>query len=73
MICRFNMYIQDKLLRERLKKMLKTRTKSKIVNEIKQGEVKFHQYSLDNFLNGKDINISTFKKLEKYVLANETN
>ena len=67
------MYIQDKLLREKLKKMLKTRTKSKIVNEIKQGETKFHQYSLDNFLNGKDINISTFKKLEKYVLAHQTN
>jgi len=73
MICHFSMYIQDKLLRETLKKMLKTRTKSKIVNEIKQGKVKFHQYSLDNFLNGKDINISTFKKLEKYVLENENN
>ena len=67
------MYIQDKLLRQRLKKLLKTRTKSKIVKEIKQGDVKFHQYNLDNFLKGKDINISTLKKLEMYVLANETN
>lgn len=63
------MYVQDDLIRKKLKELLKTRTKNEIVQAIKKTGVKFHQYNLDKFLQQKDINISTLKKLEYYVIS----
>lgn len=65
------MYVQDDLIRKKLKELLKTRTKNEIVQSIKQTGVKFHQYNLDRFLQKKDINITTLKKLESYVISME--
>lgn len=65
------MYVQDDLIRKKIRQLLKTRTKNEIVQAIKKTNVKFHQYNLDKFLQSKDINISTLKKLEKYVISME--
>lgn len=65
------MYIQDDLIRDKLTKLLENRTKNEIVQTIKQTGLKFHQYNLDRFLQKKDINLSTLKKLEKYIISME--
>lgn len=65
------MYINDSVLREKLLEMLKTRTKNEIVQAIKANGFKFHQFQIDKFLQGKDVNIGTLKKIEKYVLIHE--
>jgi len=65
------MYINDYELREKLLEMLKTRSKNEIVQSIKAKGFKFHQFQIDKFLQKKDVNISTLKKIEKYVLTEE--
>ena len=65
------MYINDSVLREKLLELLKTRTKNEIVQSIKANGLKFHQFQIDKFLQGKDVNMSTLKKIEKYVLIQE--
>jgi hypothetical protein len=65
------MYINDYELRKKLLELLKTRTKNEIVQSIKANGFKFHQFQIDKFLLKKDVNISTLKKIEKYVLTEE--
>jgi len=65
------MYINDYELRKKLLELLKTRTKNEIVQSIKANGFKFHQLQIDKFLLKKDVNISTLKKIEKYVLTEE--
>lgn len=64
------MYIQDDKLRERLKEILKTKTKNSVVFEIKAYGYKFQQYHLDNFLNCKPVNLETLKKIDMFVQNN---
>jgi hypothetical protein len=61
------MFIQDEALRRGLKDLLKTRTRNQIVIEIKERTGKFHHFQINNFLNGKDVNLSTLVKLDEYL------
>jgi hypothetical protein len=61
------MFIQDEALRRGLKDLLKTRNRNQIVNEIKEKTGKFHHFQINNFLNGKDVNLSTLIKLDEYL------
>jgi hypothetical protein len=61
------MFIQDEALRRGIKDLLKTRTRNQIVTEIKEKTGKFHQFQINNFLNGKDVNLSTLIKLDEYL------
>lgn len=63
-------YIKDEELRIAIRDILKTRTKNKIVSTIKTGNEKFHQYTLDKFLNGAPVSLDTLLKLQKYVIDN---
>ena len=60
------MLINDDELRKQLREFLKTRTRNSIVKEIKEKHGKFHQYQIDNFLNKKDVTLSTAIKLDEY-------
>ncbi len=64
------MYINDIGLRRDLQKILINKTRNKIVLEIKSKGLKFHQYHIDRFIEGKPISLSTLKKIEDYVLTN---
>lgn len=62
------MYIDDTELRNKLKELLRTKTRNQIVQDIKSKTGKFHQYQVDKFLQGKDITLSTAIKLDEYIL-----
>jgi len=62
------MYIDDTQLRNKLKELLRTKTRNQIVQDIKSKTGKFHQYQIDKFLQGKDITLSTAIKLDEYIL-----
>jgi hypothetical protein len=62
------MYIDDTQLRNKLKELLRTKTRNQIVQDIKSKTGKFHQYQVDKFLQGKDITLSTAIKLDEYIL-----
>lgn len=64
------MYIQDDKLRDRLKVILKDKSKNSVVFEIKSYGYKFQQYHLDNFLNEKPVNLETLKKIDMFVQNN---
>ena len=66
-IYRFDMYIQDEQLRNEVKKLLAFKTRNKIVKEIQSKGNKFHFFQLTNFLEGKDVSLSTLKKIDEYV------
>ena len=61
------MLIDDYNLRACLLEALKTRTRNQVVKEIKGRGEKFHQYNIDRFLQGKDVNLETAKKIDKYI------
>jgi hypothetical protein len=61
------MFIQDEALRRGLKELLKTRTRNQIVTEIKERTGKFHHFQINNFLDGKDVALSTLIKLDEYL------
>ena len=64
------MYIQDHELRLELNKILAFKKRNQVVKEIKSKGFKFHFFQLTNFLEGKDISLSTLKKIDCYVNKN---
>lgn len=66
-IYHFDMYIQDEQLRTEVKKLLAFKTRNKIVKEIQSKGNKFHFFQLTNFLEGKDVSLSTLKKIDCFV------
>ena len=66
-IYRFDMHIQDEKLRNEVKKILGLKTRNKIVKEIQDKGNKFHFFQLTNFLEGKDVSLSTLKKIDCFV------
>ena len=61
------MLIQDEQLRVELRKILTTQKRNQVVREIQEQKTKFHFFQLTNFLQGKDVSLSTLKKIDKYV------
>jgi len=61
------MYIDDLSLRKQLQRILLVKTRNRIVQEIKLSGNKMHSFQLDNFLNGKDVTLSTLNKIDTYV------
>lgn len=71
MISRSDMFINDVQLRKALVRIMLTKTRNQIVNEIKETGNKFHQYNIDRFIQGKPVSIETLKKLDNYVNKNQ--
>ncbi len=67
MTYRFDMYIQDEQLRTEVKNILRLKTRNSIVKEIQDKGNKFHFFQLTNFLQGKDVSLSTLKKIDYFV------
>ena len=63
----FDMYIQDEQLRSEVKKLLAFKTRNSIVKKIQDKGSKFHFFQLTNFLEGKDVSLSTLKKIDYFV------
>jgi hypothetical protein len=63
----FDMYIQDEQLRTEIKKILAFKKRNSIVKEIQDNGNKFHFFQLTNFLEGKDVSLSTLKKIDCFV------
>jgi hypothetical protein len=61
------MYIQDEQLRTEVKNILRLKTRNSIVKEIQDKGNKFHFFQLTNFLEGKDVSLSTLKKIDYFV------
>jgi len=61
------MYIQDEQLRTEVKKLLASKTRNSIVKKIQDKGNKFHFFQLTNFLQGKDVSLSTLKKIDYFV------
>jgi hypothetical protein len=61
------MYIQDEQLRIEVKNILRLKTRNSIVKEIQDKGNKFHFFQLTNFLEGKDVSLSTLKKIDYFV------
>jgi hypothetical protein len=64
------MYIQDEQLRSEVKKLLAFKTRNSIVKKIQDKGNKFHFFQLTNFLEGKDVSLSTLKKIDNYIKKN---
>jgi hypothetical protein len=62
-----DMYINDEDLRKQIHKLLLTRTRNQIVEDIKLLGYKMHHFQVNNFLKGKDVTLSTLHKLDNYV------
>ena len=67
MTYRFDMYIQDEQLRTEVKKILAYKKRNQIAKEIQDKGNKFHFFQLTNFLEGKDVSLSTLKKIDYFV------
>ena len=66
--------INDNELRVMLRSIMTVKTRNQIVGEIKESQgTTFHQYNIDKFLSGKDVSLSTLKKLERYVKSSYSN
>jgi len=61
------MYIQDEQLRIEVKKLLRFKTRNSIVKKIQEEGNKFHFFQITNFLEGKDVSLSTLKKIDCFV------
>lgn len=61
------MYIQDEQLRKEVQKLLAFKKRNNIVKEIQSKGVTFHFFQLTNFLEGRDVSLSTLKKIDYYV------
>ena len=66
-IYHFDMYIQDEQLRTEVKKILAYKKRNQIAKEIQDKGHKFHFFQLTNFLEGKDVSLSTLKKIDRFV------
>ena len=62
------MYVNDTELRNKLKEVLRTKTRNQIVTDIKTRTGKFHQYQIDKFLKGHDVSLNTAIKLDEFLL-----
>jgi hypothetical protein len=67
MIYLFDMHIQDEQLRKEVQKLLAFKKRNNIVKEIQSKGVTFHFFQLTNFLEGRDVSLSTLKKIDYYV------
>lgn len=65
------MYINDTDLRNKLKEVLRTKTRNQIVTEIKNRTGKFHQYQIDKFIKGNDVSLNTAIKIDEYLLREQ--
>lgn len=65
------MNINDIELRNKMRQVLKSKTRNEIAEEIKDKTGKFHPFQIQNFLDGKDVALSTAIKLDEYVIRNE--
>jgi hypothetical protein len=54
-------------LRQRIRGILKSESKNKIVQAIKNDKTKFHQFTLDRFIFEDDVKISTITKIDDYI------
>jgi hypothetical protein len=61
------MHIQDEQLRKEVHKLLAFKKRNSIVKEIQDNGNKFHFFQLTNFLEGKDVSLSTLKKIDCFV------
>ena len=61
------MLIQDEQLRTEVKKILGLKKRNQVVKEIQGEGNKFHFFQLTNFLEGKDVSLSTLKKIDTFV------
>lgn len=61
------MHIQDEQLRKEVHKLLAFKKRNSIVKEIQSKGVTFHFFQLTNFLEGKDVSLSTLKKIDYYI------
>ena len=61
------MLIKDEQLRTEVNKILGLKTRNSIVKEIQRKGHKFHFFQLTNFLQHKDVSLSTIKKIDEYV------
>ncbi len=65
------MNINDIELRNKMREVLKSQTRNQIAEEIKDKTGKFHPFQIQNFLDGKDVALSTAIKLDEYVIRHE--
>ena len=61
------MDIKEDKLRNKLKAVLQSKSRNQVVKEIQATGKSFHQYHIDKFMLGKDVKLSTLKKLDKYL------
>ena len=59
------MNINDIELRNKMRQVLKSKTRNQIAEEIKDKTGKFHPFQIQNFLDGKDVALSTAIKLDE--------
>lgn len=65
------MHINDIELRNKLREVLKSKTRNQIAEEIKARTGKFHSFQIQNFLEGKDVTLKTAIKLDEYIIRNQ--
>lgn len=65
------MNINDIELRNKMREVLKLKTRNEIAEEIKEKTGKFHPFQIQNFLDGKDVALSTAVKLDEYLIRHE--
>ena len=65
------MNINDIELRNKMREVLKSQTRNQIAEEIKEKTGKFHPFQIQNFLDGKDVALSTAIKLDEYLIRQE--
>ena len=61
------MHIQDEQLRAELQKILAFKKRNQVVKQIQERGNKFHFFQLTNFLEAKDVSLSTLKKIDNFV------
>jgi hypothetical protein len=61
------MHIQDEQLRAELQKILAFKKRNQVVKQIQEKGNKFHFFQLTNFLEAKDVSLSTLKKIDNFV------
>ena len=54
-----------------MREVLKSKTRNQIAEEIKEKTGKFHPFQIRNFLDGKDVSLSTAVKLDEYIIRHQ--
>ena len=54
-----------------MREVLKSKTRNQIAEEIKEKTGKFHPFQIQNFLDGKDVSLSTAIKLDEYIIRHQ--